>query len=505
MTSRKPSSLAARLVSLSLTASALLAGVTGHAGAQGNRSSRQSVAATRAAHAAEFPLLSRYASELTFERGDADVDAHASEVQRAVEILSRDSRNNPILITDANADASTIARGVARRIAEGRVPAALRGASLFALSPGALASGAKTSDEFVARLRSVLDEANGSSARVVLFVEDVHQFAGTYTSPEASDAVRAAIERGTLRIIGSTTSDIYEEHVAKDASLARLFEPVRLSTDDSPASRPRDTETASQPAGEKLSSDLSALAAAAKPGERVGVILQAEDLQSPRLEALLGKYGVEVGARMEQVGAMRVEVPAAALKELASSGETRYLSPDRTIRSLGHVTTTTGTDAIRTQTSGCLLGLACSSTTYDGDGIGIAIIDSGIDVSHKAFAQKLLDLSGSRIKFKKDFTTEGKSDKDPYGHGTHVAASAAGISTISGGVYEGVARQADIINLRVLDSNGVGKSSDLLAALNWILSPVDPTKPLSSSNPTNAVKYNIRVVNMSLGTPAIDT
>jgi subtilisin family serine protease len=508
MTSRKPSPLATRIVSLSLAASALFAGVAGSVGAQSNGGARGSVITSRAERAAEFPLLSRYASELTTRRGDAGADARAAEIQRAVEILSRDSRNSPLLITDAGADAASVARGVARRIAEGRVPASLRGANVFALSPGSLAFGAKTSDEFVARLRSLLEEASQSRGRVVLFVEDFHQLAGTYTSREASDAVRSAIERAGLRFIGSTTSAVYDEHIAKDASLAKLVEPVRLSSDDSPATRERDEQAAKVSnvlAGDKLSSDLRALAASAKPGERVGVILQSDDLNSPRLEALMRKYGVEVSSRMSQIGALRVEVPAAALKELAASGETRYLSPDREVRSLGHVTSTTGTDLVRTQSSGCLLGLVCSTTTLDGDNIGIAVIDSGIDAGHKTFAVKLTDLSGSRIKVKKDFTPEGKGDKDPYGHGTHVAASAAGISTVSGSAYEGVARGADIISLRVLDSSGQGKSSDLLAALNWILSPADPSKPLSSSNPTNATKFNIKVVNMSLGTPAVDS
>jgi hypothetical protein len=487
------SPLATRIVSLSLAASALFSGVAAGAGAQSKGTARRSVAAPRAERDSEFPLLSRYASELTTRRGDAKTDTRAAEVQRAVEILSRDSRNSPLLITDAGADAASVARSVARRIAEGRVPASLRGASVFALSPGSLAFNAKTSDEFVARLRSLLEEASASRGRVVLFVEDFHQLAGTYTSREASDAVRSAIERAGLRFIGSTSAAVYDEHIAKDASLAKLVEPVRLSADDSPASRERDEQAKvnNVNAGDKLSPDLRALAASAKPGERVGVILQADDLNSPRLQSLLSKHSILVSDSMRQLGAMRVEVPASALKELAASGETRYLSPDREVRSLGHVTATTGVDLVRTQSNGCLL-LVCTTTTFDADGIGIAVIDSGIDAAHKTFAQKITDLSGSRIKVKKDFTPEGKADKDPYGHGTHVAASAAGLSTISGGAYEGVARGADIISLRVLDSTGTGKSSDLLAALNWILSPADPSKPLSSSNPTNATKFNIR-------------
>jgi subtilisin family serine protease len=505
MTSRNPSPLATRLVSLSLAASALFAGVAGSAGAQSNRAARRSVEVTRVSSASEFPLLSRYASELTRRVRVEGADTRTAEVQRAVEILSRESRNSPILITDSGADASAVARGVARRIAEGCVPAALSGANVFALSPGALAFGTKTTDEFVARLSSVLEEASAARGRVVLFVEDFHQLAGTYTSREASATIRAAIERSGLRFIGSTTTAIYDEHIAKDASLAKLIEPVRLSADDATDARERDEQAANHFEGDKLSSDLRALASNAKPGERVGVILQSDDLNNPRLEAMLRKYNVEVSSRMQQLGALRVEVPAAALKELAASGETRYLSPDRTIRSLGHVTATTGTDLIRTQSNGCTLGLVCTTTTLDGTGIGIAVIDSGLDAGHKAFAAKL-DLSGSRVKFKKDFTPEATDGgKDPFGHGTHVTASAAGVSTVSGGVYEGVARGADIVSLRVLDSTGQGRSSDLLAALNWILSPADPTKPVSSSNPTNATKYNIRIVNMSLGTPAVDS
>ena len=122
-----------------------------------------------------------------------------------------------------------------------------------------------------------------------------------------------------------------------------------------------------------------------------------------------------------------------------------------------------------------MLGLLGSTTTFDGKGIGIAVIDSGVDAAHKAF--------NSRIVFKKDFTVENKADKDYYGHGSHVAGAAAGTSVSNSGSgnnqYQGIAPSANIINLRVLDKNGVGSVSVLLNAMNWILSPADPTKPLS--------------------------
>src|SRR5205085_10583915 len=125
-----------------------------------------------------------------------------------------------------------------------------------------------------------------------------------------------------------------------------------------------------------------------------------------------------------------------------------------------------------------------------------------VDSGHAAFGGSGL-LNGARVKFSKDFTTENNPANDPFGHGSHVASSAAGVSTKSGNTYQGIAPNASIINLRVLDRNGVGSTSALLNALNWILAPADPTKPASSSNPLNKDKYNIRVVNMSLGAPAV--
>src|SRR6185503_14420425 len=145
----------------------------------------------------------------------------------------------------------------------------------------------------------------------------------------------------------------------------------------------------------------------------------------------------------------------------------------------GHITTTTGATQIRPRKG--LLGLA---DDIDGTGINIAILDSGIDAKHKSFA-----VSG-KIKFSKDFTGENRVD-DPWGHGTHVAAIAAGDGAPTNGAYEGIAPAANLVNLRVLNSQGVGRVSGVLAALDWLLA--------------NKGNYGVRVVNMSLGTPAINS
>src|SRR5207237_9948011 len=144
-------------------------------------------------------------------------------------------------------------------------------------------------------------------------------------------------------------------------------------------------------------------------------------------------------------------------------------------------------------------------TTIDVGCSSITVIDSVVDTAHAAFTGKGILCTGYRVVFNKDFTTENNTSTDPYGHGTHVASSAAGVSTTDGDKYQGIAPGASLVNLRVLDKNGVGTTSNLLAAMNWLLSPVDPTKAVSSTNPLNKDKYSLRVVNISLGANALSS
>src|SRR5437764_11357183 len=237
----------------------------------------------------------------------------------------------------------------------------------------------------------------------------------------------------------------------------------------------------SAPRALKVSSDLKT------DGEdRVQVILQLSDKPSGELNALLNRNGVHIRAHFKNFNSYAVELPASVVAELSDFDEVAYISSDRATQSLGHVSQTTGTDAVRQQTSTSLLG-GTTSYTLDGTGIGIAVLDSGIDATHRDFLDKSNNV---RVAVSRDFTGEGRTD-DPYGHGTHVAAVAAGNGRISDGAYLGIAPNAKLINLRVLNSQGTGSVSSVLSALDWVMS--------------NRSAYNIRVVNMSLGMPAIDS
>src|SRR5207248_11087202 len=141
-----------------------------------------------------------------------------------------------------------------------------------------------------------------------------------------------------------------------------------------------------------------------------------------------------------------------AVEALASHKEVRYLSPDREVAALGHIETTTGTAAARQQTNTLLDGLVTTTSVLDGSGIAIAIVDSGIDVAHSAFR---VQNGSNRVIVSRDFTGENRTD-DPYGHGTHVASIAAGNRDIFDGAYTGIAANANLINLRILNSQGAG-------------------------------------------------
>ena len=215
-------------------------------------------------------------------------------------------------------------------------------------------------------------------------------------------------------------------------------------------------------------------------GDVVKVIVQLNDRISGPLNALLKGNGVKVKKNFVNFNTLAIELPASVVASLASFPEVEFVSVDSDVRSFGgHVSRTTGADNVRSMGPN-------EDVKLTGTGIAIAVLDSGIFATHDSFERMGL----SRVIVSQDFTGEGRTD-DPYGHGSHVAAIAAGNGRISNGKYMGIASNANLINLRVLNSQGTGNVSSVLAALDWIM--------------TNRSIHNIRVVNMSLGMPAVNS
>ncbi len=182
----------------------------------------------------KFQALQRYARDLTeaARKGKLDpVIGRDDEIRRAMQVLSRRTKNNPVLIGDPGVGKTAIVEGLARRIADGDVPETLKDRAVVALDLGALLAGSKYRGEFEDRLKAVLKEVEESDGRIVLFIDELHTLVGAGGAEGAVDAanlLKPALARGELRCIGATTIAEYRKYVEKDAALERRFQPVMV-------------------------------------------------------------------------------------------------------------------------------------------------------------------------------------------------------------------------------------------------------------------------------------
>lgn len=179
-----------------------------------------------------YDALKKYARDLTEAARQGKLDpviGRDEEIRRTIQVLSRRTKNNPVLIGEPGVGKTAIAEGLALRIVNGDVPESLKDKKLMALDMGALIAGAKYRGEFEERLKSVLSEVTSSDGGIILFIDEMHTLIGagkTDGAMDASNLLKPALARGELHCIGATTLDEYRKHVEKDAALARRFQPV---------------------------------------------------------------------------------------------------------------------------------------------------------------------------------------------------------------------------------------------------------------------------------------
>jgi ATP-dependent Clp protease ATP-binding subunit ClpB len=184
---------------------------------------------------AGYDALKKYARDLTeaAEAGKIDpIIGRDEEIRRTMQVLSRRTKNNPVLIGEPGVGKTAIAEGLALRIISGDVPESLRNKKLLALDMGALIAGAKYRGDFEERLKAVLSEVTSANGEIILFIDEMHTLVGAGKSDGAMDAanlIKPALARGELHCVGATTLDEYRKYVEKDAALARRFQPVMVS------------------------------------------------------------------------------------------------------------------------------------------------------------------------------------------------------------------------------------------------------------------------------------